>query len=198
CAQAQDLITKVPSDVNALITVNTKAVFKHLAMDDVNGFFKRVGVFDSLGSLKPGALNKLEDLGVDYDSKAYFYMQSTDSVQYFGGLIPLMDAEKFESLLSADRKIELVNGLKSIYNRNRTIRVSWDSKTVYVLGANAMTYYFEAPDIRERYKLPEPVAEAYPTYDYPSEYYDYAYDAAIPVDSVYVEDRDWSSADTVV
>ncbi|WP_166334290.1 hypothetical protein [Sphingobacterium chungjuense] len=195
--QAQDLISKVPAEANVLITVNTKAVFKHLDIADVNTFFQKVGVFDSISATGRGTFNKLEDVGIDYDSKAYFYMQSTDSVQFFGGLLPLVDANKFESLIGPNRKIELINGLKSIYNKDRTIRVSWDKNTAYVLGASFFEHYFELPEVRERYMLPEPVAEAYPSYDYVPEYDEYAYDVAMPADSVYIEYDDWA-ADTVV
>lgn len=190
--KAQDLISKVPAEANVLITVNTKAVFKHLAIDDVNTFFQKVGVFDTISAAGTGTFNKLEDVGIDYDSKAYFYMQSSDSVQFFGGLLPLVDADKFESLVGPDRKIEMVNGLKSIYNKDRTIRVSWDKNTAYVLGASFFEHYFERPDIVERYMLPEPVAEAYPSYDYGSD------DAAVLTDSVYTEYDDWATADTTI
>ncbi|MFD2744144.1 MULTISPECIES: hypothetical protein [Sphingobacterium] len=193
--QAQDLIHKVPAEANVLVTINTKAVFKHLDIADVDAFFQKVGILDSISTASSGSTNWMQDSGIDYDSKAYFYMQSTDSVQFFGSLIPLMDAYNFEKVVGANRTIETVNGLKSIYNRDRTIRLSWDDNTAYVLGANFVEYYFEMPEIRERYGLPEPVNQDF-TYDYPAEYDDYVYEVVTPADSVYTEYDDWVT-DTV-
>lgn len=162
---AQDLIQKVPAEVNFLATVNNKAIFKHLSMPDVDGFFTNLGLFKNL-SERGVSIQKLEDFGVDFTAKAYFYVQTTDSVQYFGGLVPLADVRLFENLLGKDQIFETVNGLRTIYSKDRTMRVSWDSNTVYLLGGVPTKSYFKQEEIRIRYDLPkDPYAINYNDYD---------------------------------
>lgn len=185
---AQDLVRKIPADANFLITVNNRAVFKHLDIEDVNQTFTRLGLFDKV--FKADAdVSKLQDLGVDFSSKAYFFGETTDSVQYIGGLIPLSDVSLFESVLSQKDRVELVNGLKSIYSADRTFRVSWDKHTLYLLGGISVSYFFDREEVKDRYQLPDS-----PYNSYESSYYDDYSIMGEPADEWTVEE-DWYNYD---
>lgn len=158
---AQDLIRKVPAESNLLVTVNNRAVFKHLSVDDVNGLLTRLNVFGALSKSEEGA-KQLEDLGIDFNNKAYFYWQVTDSIQYFGGLIPLADVGLFENIVNKGNVHEIVDGLNTIYSQDRTFRLSWDRNSAYLLLGIPTKEYFKRIDVRERYDLPEdPYSDSY-------------------------------------
>ena len=172
-SNAQDLIRKVPHDAKVVVSFNNKAVFDHLNIADLNLTLTRLGLFDKMNSdskLKP---SKIEDLGIDLKAKAYAYVRSTDSVQYIGALIPLSDKSQFESIIPKHKKVEIVNSLPTIYSADRSLRLSWDQNTVYVLGGLAMDYYFRKEDVINRYGF---IANAYDAYD--AEYAEAVVDSA--------------------
>ncbi|MFD2598882.1 hypothetical protein ACFSQ3_07940 [Sphingobacterium corticis] len=189
-SRAQDLVDRVPEHANVFVTLNTKAIFQHLDINDVNGLFERLGMFKALEEKANSKMTSIQDAGIDVNSKAYMYVEVTDSVQYLGGLLPLANAQQFEALVSSKKKIQIVQGLKTVYNHDKTIRLSFDDRNVYILGALPHTPYFAREDVRVRFNLPEMMEEAYPTYDYSD-------DAAAMVDTAYWGD-DWAYADTAV
>ena len=162
---AQELIRKVPADANILITVNNKAVFKHLDIEDVNNTLAQLGFFEKAFYNLGANVSKLQDIGVDFNSKAYFFGETTDSIQYLGGLIPLSDSKLWESNISAKDEIVVINGLKTVYSSDSTLRVSWDSHTVYLLGGLPVDNFFEHEHVKELYHLPDN-PYSYNYYDY--------------------------------
>lgn len=172
-SNAQDLIRKVPHDAKVVVSFNNKAVFDHLNIADLNLTLTRLGIFDKMNSDSKLRPSKIEDLGLDLKAKAYAYVRSTDSVQYIGALIPLSDKSQFESIIPKHKKVEIVNSLPTIYSADRSLRLSWDENTVYVLGGLAMDYYFRKEDVINRYGL---IVNAYDAYD--AEYAEAVVDSA--------------------
>lgn len=174
---AQDLIQKVPHDAKVVITFNNKAVFDHLNIGDLNQTLARLGFFDKINGDNNLGASKIEELGVDLKAKAYAFVRSTDSIQYLGALIPLANRSQFEAMIPKHKKIEMINALPTIYSTDRTLRMSWDQNTVYILGGLAMDYYFKKEEVINRYGL---IANTYDYYD----------------DAVYAEEVLADSADT--
>ncbi|MBL1408390.1 hypothetical protein [Sphingobacterium faecale] len=172
-SNAQDLIRKVPHDAKVVVSFNNKAVFDHLNIADLNLTLTRLGLFDKMNSDSKLRPSKIEELGVDLKAKAYAYVRSTDSVQYIGALIPLSNKSQFESIIPKHKKVEIVNSLPTIYSADRSLRLSWDENTVYVLGGLAMDYYFRKEDVINRYGL---IANAYDAYE--AEYAEAVVDSA--------------------
>lgn len=150
---AQDLIRKVPHDATIVVTMNTKAVFDKLNTADLNTTLTRLGLFDKINDGNSELTSKIEDLGIDMTSKAYAYMRGTDSIQYMGALVPLANKSQFEAIIPKHKKIEMVNSLPTIYSTDRTLRMSWDQNTLYILAASAMDYYFTKDEVMQRYGL---------------------------------------------
>lgn len=158
---AQDLIRKVPHDATVVVTFNNKAVFDHLNIADVNLTLTRLGFFDKINGDDMLKTSKIEDLGIDFKSKAYAYVRGTDSIQYIGALIPLANRSQFEAIIPKHKKVEIVNSLPTIYSTDRSMRLSWDDNTVYVLGGLAMDYYFRKEEVINRYGLISTGYDAY-------------------------------------
>ncbi|ERJ57572.1 hypothetical protein [Sphingobacterium paucimobilis] len=161
-SNAQDLIRKVPHDATVVVSFNNKAVFDHLNIADLNLTLTRLGLFQKINGDNGLQTSKIEELGIDLKAKAYAYVRGTDSVQYIGALIPLSNRSQFESIIPKHKKVELVNSLPTIYSADRTMRLSWDDHTVYVLGGLAMDYYFRKEEVINRYGL---IANAYDAYE---------------------------------
>lgn len=159
--KAQDLIRRVPQDAKVVVAFNSKAVFDHLNISDLNVVFGRLGIFDKFDSNKSPKIDKIEDFGIDLDAKAYGYIRATDSIQYIGALIPLSNKVHFESIVPNHKKIEIVNSLPTIYSTDRTVRLSWDQNTLYVIAGVAMDYYFRKDEIKSRYGLLETYNDSY-------------------------------------
>ena len=183
---SQDLLHKVPAESKFVIALNGKGFFKHASMEQLNGIFKRAGVFEKImednGSFQS---ENIEEFGIDLNSKSYLHFNVNDSLQYFGALIPLKDKAQFESILPEESEIEVINGLNSIQTDDKTLRVSWDQHTLYILGGVAMDNYFTREDIRQKYGMLE------------NPEYDYAEDAAAVPDTLDWEAYDYDEENTV-
>jgi len=152
-AYAQDLIRKVPKDANVVVTLNNKALLAHVGINELNATFSRLGFFNKFNKEAETAIHKVEDMGLDLDAKAYLFVRGSDSIQYFGALLPLANKKQFELFLPKNKVVQFVNGLPTLYSCDKTLRLSWDDKTVYVLAGTTMANYFDREDVRLRYNL---------------------------------------------
>ncbi|MGN0019158.1 MAG: hypothetical protein ACI35Z_00085 [Sphingobacterium hotanense] len=163
---SQDLINKVPGESNFVLAINGKAFFKHVDAEQVNRILSRTGFFNNvMGKNNPLRTKDIQEMGIDIRANAYINSITTDSVQYLGALFPLSDKAKFEALLPKEKEIVQVNGLPTIYSSDKTLRISWDNNTIYILGGLAMDNYFKRDDIKQRYGFLEhegdPIAEEF-------------------------------------
>ena len=153
---AQDLLKKVPEEAQVVMAMNGKAFFKHVDAAEVNKIFQNIGFFDNVfGKKNKISKENIQELGLDLNSKAYIHAQITDSVQYIGVLFPIANVVQLEEVLPKDKKIQTVDGLKTMYTSDGTLRMSWDDNTLYFLGAVPMFNYFNKEEIRTRYGLKE-------------------------------------------
>src|SRR5690606_213778 len=179
---SQDLLSKVPADSKIVVALNGEAFFKHANIEQLNGIFKRVGIFDKIlegnGTFQS---ENLQEFGIDMNSKSYIHWNVNDSLQLIGALIPLKDKTQFEASLPDNSEINILNGLNSIQSSDRTLLISWDEHTLYILGGMAMENYFSREDVRVKYGILENPSA-----------YDYAEDATI---SSVPDTLDWESYD---
>jgi len=183
---SQDLIDKVPGESNFVLAINSKAFFKHVDAEQVNRILTRTGFFKNvMGKNNPLSTKDIQEMGIDIRANAYINSITTDSVQYLGALFPLSDKAKFEALLPKEKEIVQVNGLPTIYSSDKTLRISWDNHTIYILGGVAMDNYFNRDDIKQRYGLLEQEADAV------AEPFEIPGPPAIPADTTEVEWEAW-------
>ncbi|MFZ4263672.1 hypothetical protein ACFRAE_16650 [Sphingobacterium sp. HJSM2_6] len=179
---AQDLSHKIPNDAQILITLNGEAFYKQVNSEDFNKFLKKTSLFDALLQKDLTIQNdELESMGIDIHAKAYIHGLITDSVQFYGALLPIKDKSQFEGFLPESKKIVQVNGLNTIYSADGKTRISWDNETLYVLSGVPMITYFNKPEVQSKYGL---LAQ---TNDYS--------DTIMDTDEVILEDLDSSEWD---
>lgn len=159
-ALGQDLLSKVPANSKMVVAFNGKGFLKHADVNQVSGIFQKMGLFKEIGKNNEQIQN-IEDFGIDLHGKSYIHMDVNEKVTFLGGLIPLKSKSQFEAMLPKEKKIEVVNGLNSIFSSDRTLRISWDDHTIYMLGGIAVDSYFGRPEVSEELGL-----KAYPEYSY--------------------------------
>ena len=164
-SEAQDLISKIPRDARVVMTFNNKAFLSHLSSNDLNTTLHKLGFFDKVFKNENSDSYTIEDLGIDFNNKAYLYGRGVDSVQYVSALFPLANKNQFESIVSKDNNIEYVDNLPTIYSEDRTFRVSWDENTIYMITGFSQGSYFDSPAIKKRYGLVSAYGESYEDYD---------------------------------
>ncbi|MGB7526816.1 hypothetical protein [Sphingobacterium cellulitidis] len=187
-AYSQDLLSKVPADSKMVVGLNGKGFFKHADVNQLNSILKRAGLFETITEdNEEFQSDNIEDLGIDLNSKAYVHFNVNDSLQFLGAIIPLKNKAQFEAIFPKDHEITVVGGMNTIYSEDKTLRISWDQNTAYILGGMPMNHYFDQEGIKEKYGLLE-----LPQYEYADDYVDeYDYQAADSVAVAADSTLDW-------
>lgn len=196
---SQDLLSKVPAESKVVVALNGKGFFKHASAQQLNGILKRAGLFEKIAEDNSNFQSEnIEELGIDIHAKSYLYSNVNDSLQFLGAMLPLKDKAQFESIFPEEYTIDVQGDLSTVYNEDRTLRISWNQNTIFLLTAVPMDNYFSREDIKQKFGLLE-----MPEYDYAADDYDYDYDydaadsIAVAADST----LDWNAweeaADTV-
>lgn len=182
---AQNHFKKLPADINFLATFDTKNLFQLVDTKDVNTTLNKLDFFKKLSDSLSEDIHQIEDLGINLASKSYVFTRLADSVTFIGALIPLSDAKRFQAFIPAHKKVHVVDGLQTIYSVDRSIRISWDENTAYVLTGVVKDSYLAREDVKERYGLTEnPYYNYYDTDDAVTESIEAAADAAYEYDYV--------------
>jgi hypothetical protein len=150
---AQDLIRKVPTDANMVVTFDNKRFFSLVEAKEFNETLRKLGFFDKLNKKELNSVEKIEDIGLDLHAKGYIFNRKTDSINYIGALIPLSDQQRFQSLIPANKKIHTVDGLQTIYSSDRSTRMSWDQHAVYIMTGLITDSFFEVDSVAAHYGI---------------------------------------------
>ncbi|WP_196940832.1 hypothetical protein [Sphingobacterium pedocola] len=171
-ANAQNHFKKLPADINFLATFDTKNLFQLMDTKDVNATLNKLDFFKKLSDSLSQDIHQIEDLGINLASKSYVFTRLADSITFIGALIPLSDVKRFQAFIPTHKKIQVVDGLQTIYSVDRSIRISWDENTAYVMTGVLKDSYLDREDVKERYGLAE------------NPYYDYYGTDDVMVDSI--------------
>lgn len=123
---AQNLENKIPKTAKVVIVANGDRIFELLPLSMVNNSSLTQKI------LKKAKVNKLEDLGIDLEQKAYYFYQVFGENQYHNFLIKLSDKSKFEAQLSPyqKKKVKTVNGNSFLFNNEFT--TAWNDNLLVV------------------------------------------------------------------
>lgn len=158
---AQKLTTKIPTEAQYVLTVNTPNILSKMSIDEmeqlplvneaVTKFVKGRKYYESFTEADKSL--KIKDLGFDFNAPSYFFIQSTDSVTYFAYLIQLDNQAKFEALNDTSMKyVKNTKSLKIIANDRQVI--AWNKTTALFLSSSpSYTYFDDKPSIYARYGI---------------------------------------------
>ncbi len=139
---AQNLETKVPKEVSYLVDINTPSLLEKMSEKEMeklpvfNSMVKQLGGYKKYDSVDV----KLSDLGVSLSSNMYYFLEMTDSIVYFGALLPIKDVKKFEKTYVKSDSYQTVGGFNSIKKRKTVI--TWNDKYAILMEGNGSEAYF--------------------------------------------------------
>ncbi|MCF6349643.1 MAG: DUF4836 family protein [Flavobacteriaceae bacterium] len=141
---AQNLESKISNNALAVATMKGDYIFNLIVRTNPS----------ILKNFKNSSNIKNTDLGFDLNSKAYYFYQVNDTVQYHNFMVNLIDKNKFENFLSIEKQdnIEEYLGYKFLFN-NKTVTV-WNDKilisSTVILPYKPYDYYsLNSPPIEE-------------------------------------------------
>ncbi|MGG6229424.1 hypothetical protein [Tenacibaculum sp. SDUM215027] len=169
--QAQRLESKIPNNVDVLISANAENLFKLIKVSDIdeNAIGKEIlkdlnrnkktplvdSVVEDVESSEKKESQKEEveerinissvaNAGVNIKSNAYYFFSKGDSISYHNFYVELNDREVFESLLykREKEKIKRADGYSYIVGRN-SIKVWNDNSLLMINGSVSRGYFSE-------------------------------------------------------
>jgi len=96
---AQDLITKIPSDASAVVTIKGKRITDLVSLNDFSNSKLGQMLGEQLNKESKGKVSNLESTGFDLSRNFYYFLDVKEGVFTNCFLMPLNDAEGFQNLL---------------------------------------------------------------------------------------------------
>ncbi|MFE8422533.1 hypothetical protein ABHQ57_00600 [Tenacibaculum sp. ZH5_bin.1] len=165
--QAQRLESKIPNNIDVLVSANAENLFKLIEVSDIdknaigkeilkdlnrdNNIYRVESVVESESDEKKEDSKDIEErkkvssvanAGIDIKSNAYYFFSKTDSISYHNFYVELKDRELFESMLSKrnKKKIRRMEGYNIIEGRS-DIRI-WNDNYLLLVNGDASRGYF--------------------------------------------------------
>lgn len=165
--QAQRLESKIPNNVDVLVSANAENLFKLIKVSDIdksaigkeilkdlnrsNKTYRVESVVESESDEKKEDSKEIEErkkvssvanAGIDIKSNAYYFFTKTDSISYHNFYVELKDRELFESMLSKrnKKKIRRMEGYNIIEGRS-DIRI-WNDDYLLLVNGDVSRGYF--------------------------------------------------------
>ncbi|GFD78402.1 hypothetical protein KUL118_12640 [Tenacibaculum sp. KUL118] len=165
--QAQRLESKIPNNIDVLVSANAENLFKLIEVSDIdknaigkeilkdlnrdNNIYRVESVVGSESDEKKEDSKDIEErkkvssvanAGIDIKSNAYYFFSKTDSISYHNFYVELKDRELFESMLSKrnKKKIRRMEGYNIIEGRS-DIRIWNDNYLLLVNGDTSRGYF---------------------------------------------------------
>ena len=150
---AQNLEHKIPNNAKAVITANGDQILDLISLAELNN----TSVIKKL--LSSENLESINDLGFNLNTKAHYFYQMTDSVQYHNFIASLTNKTNFEKLLNEKEteKIEEYLGYKYLFEKDKV--TVWNDKILLVSIADLpykpydYLYTPPAPPVIEEYEM---------------------------------------------
>lgn len=138
--QAQKLETKIPNNVDIVISANADNLFSLIDVSDIDNSFLGKGVLRGVN--KKNKVTSVSNLGVDIKSNAYYFLKKTDSISYHTFLVELTSRERYESTLKErkKKKIKRENGYNYIEGYNDL--TIWNDELLLVVSGKMTYSYF--------------------------------------------------------
>ena len=143
---AQIIESKIPNNADLVLSINGDRLTELISIPEFHNYnFSKKILKELTRKTNNGeAFSSIKDLGFDVNSKAFYFLKTTDSINYHTFLIKLTDRTKFESLIpeNSKQKVLVENGLHILVD-NSSI-VMWDDTLLLFSGYKADYKYFEA------------------------------------------------------
>lgn len=155
CANAQDLVHKIPADALAVVTVKGKNLTDLMSVREFNSSFIGKKILNKLATSSKGTINTVEDLGFDVSANFYYYIQTNDSLTYHCVLAPVKNAALIDQLYNETKNKFTTNGkVRSQLSGDSNVVTLWNDKMLLLVIGQGRDSYIKRPEVRQRYGLP--------------------------------------------
>ncbi|TDQ28395.1 hypothetical protein [Tenacibaculum caenipelagi] len=143
--QAQELETKIPSNIDVLISANAENLFKLIKVSDIdeNAIGKEI-LKDLNRKREEDKVSSVANAGVNIKANAYYFFSKTDSVSYHNLYVELNNKQLFESMLSERDKKKIQNKDNYSYIEGRSAFKIWNDNSLLIVGGDMSRGYFSA------------------------------------------------------
>ncbi|CAM1358776.1 conserved exported hypothetical protein [Tenacibaculum sediminilitoris] len=141
--KAQRLESKIPNNVDVLISANAENLFKLIKVSDLDENAIGKEILKNINRRREeNKVSSVANVGIDITSNAYYFFSKTDSISYHNFYVELNNKELFESMLKKrdQKKIRRMEGYSIIEERN-AIRIWNDNFLLFVNGDVSRGYF---------------------------------------------------------
>ncbi|AZJ34749.1 hypothetical protein [Tenacibaculum singaporense] len=141
--QAQKLESKIPNNVDVLVSANAENLFKLIKVSDIDESAIGKEILKDVNRRREeDKVSSVANAGIDIKSNAYYFFTKTDSISYHNFYVELKDRELFESMLSKrnKKKIRRMEGYNIIEGRS-DIRI-WNDDYLLLVHGDVSRGYF--------------------------------------------------------
>ncbi|MEP0213011.1 MAG: hypothetical protein ABJD66_07345 [Cellulophaga sp.] len=154
--QAQDLIQNIPANSSAVVTIKGSNVTDLFSIKEFENSKIGQEMVKELARESDGDLTSLNDLGIDFNASAYYFLQAEKGIfsNYFA--IPLRSKSGFDNLIkknnSSTEKIKTDGDITYMQDNYDGITVAWNDRMLVVViseDANEDNDYYNYSDAVE-------------------------------------------------
>ncbi|MEH3114684.1 hypothetical protein [Pedobacter terrae] len=154
--KAQDLVKKIPSDAFTVATIKGDNIFKLMFIKDFNESFLGKKLLTETSKSLDKNFNSIEDFGINVEQNMYYFNKLSDSITYNCFLIPIKDANKFESLIeNKEKKFTQQGDIRTMIMPDSTSIIKWNNNMLYFVTGSINSSFFSDSTKSARYGIKE-------------------------------------------
>lgn len=153
-AKAQDLVKKIPADAFTVATIKGDNIFKLMFVKDFNESFLGKKLLTETSKSLDKNFTSIEDFGINLEKNMYYFNQLSDSITYNCFLIPIKDANKFESLIeNKEKKFTQQGDIRTMIMPDSTSIIKWNNNMLYFVTGSISSSFFADSAKSARYGI---------------------------------------------
>ncbi|SDG48587.1 hypothetical protein SAMN05421827_10736 [Pedobacter terrae] len=153
-AKAQDLVKKIPADAFTVATIKGDNIFKLMFVKDFNESFLGKKLLTETSKSLDKNFTSIEDFGINLEKNMYYFNQLSDSITYNCFLIPIKDANKFESLIeNKQKKFTQQGDIRTMIMPDSTSIIKWNNNMLYFVTGSISSSFFADSAKSARYGI---------------------------------------------
>ncbi|SEM51273.1 protein of unknown function [bacterium A37T11] len=151
---AQDLASHIPADAFAVATIRSNQFFTLMPLAEFDQSEVGKRIIKNISEMAKGPYQSIADLGINLNSASYLFSRMTDSITYYGLMVPLADAAKWDQLYQKSGNVYTKSGdLRSLSLPDKEFSLVWNDHALVILKGSLKSNYFEQKDVASRYGL---------------------------------------------
>lgn len=167
-ASAQRIEKNLPKNAYAVATINSKYFFDLISVGEFNQSEIGKALLKKIGKSNNKQFRSVEDFGIDLHAQMYIYSTKSDSIVYYGMLVPLYDAKKLDTLMSdIGTSLHAQKGSRRIDLEDKKQIVTWNDDVLRIFSGDLQDHFFENEEIAAKYGIKN--SKLSDTYDTPLE-----------------------------